>query len=197
MSYTRLSITATPGRNYPAFQPKDLWEPLSPRPDNGPFTEQSVTALPGQIHSFSAKDLWEPFEPRPDNGPFTDQSVTAVPGKRHSFLAKDLWEPLSPRPGGLYTALSVTALPGKRYSLLGEAAVKRITALQVYALPGKPQVFLAKTEVPVVEPVLPDEGGGGDERRASALELQNKLLREDQEVLEFIMTATGSGILEN
>ena len=91
MAYTRLSVTATPGKPY-SFTAKTEAPEVVPEagPHTGLFTELSVTALPGQRHSFSAKTEAEtPAAPSGDHtGLFTALSVLALPGMRHSFSAK-------------------------------------------------------------------------------------------------------------
>jgi len=74
---TALSVAATPGRmrlSSGYVGPKGA----------GPFTELSVMALPGGIHSFSPKASASPK----GVGLFTELSVMALPGRIHSFIAK-------------------------------------------------------------------------------------------------------------
>ena len=160
MPRTRLSITALPGRNYAAFQPKDFWDPDSPRPADISFTALSVTATPGRQYN---------FEPRSKiDQRFTELSVIAVPGRQHTFLAKSPAVPPAGRPPGIFTQLSVVALPGKRFA------------------------FLAKAEAPIVVPDVTKKFSlhGADQQRHALL------LRDDEEILEFIVTITTAGLLE-
>ena len=70
------------------------------------YTELSVTATPGAVHSFTAKT---PASENEHIGQFTELSIIALPGGRHVFLPKELIEPTPPVPsieyhggGGIY-----------------------------------------------------------------------------------------------
>ena len=93
MATTQLSPSAIPGKRY-SFSPK---APAAGA-HTGTFTELSVTATPGPIHSFSAKDAAAP-ESGPHTGLFTELSIFALPGQRHSFSAKTPFiAPVTPEP---------------------------------------------------------------------------------------------------
>jgi hypothetical protein len=55
VSTTRLSITATPGKNYRGFTPKTAAGPPSGPHTGGPFTQLQVYGVPGQRFAFTAK----------------------------------------------------------------------------------------------------------------------------------------------
>ena len=86
MAYTRLSLTATPGKPYLGFLAKAEAIPEA-GPHTGLFTALSVMGTPGPIHSFLAKTPYVPGA-GVHTGLFTALSVMAVPGMRHTFLAK-------------------------------------------------------------------------------------------------------------
>ena len=152
-------------------------------------TAQSVTATPGKPHWFGAKTEAVSLTPRDDTR-FTELSNSALVGKIHSFLAKtEAIPPGTPRGVDRFTQLSTTALPGKQY-LFPAVPAEQVTALQVYALPGKRRIFLAKTEAG--ELVRKKFSLHGAEQQHRQL-----LLRQDEEILEFIITVTTSGLLEH
>lgn len=126
------------------------------------YTQLSVTATPGGIHTFSAKTKGGGF--------FTALSVAALPGKPHVFL---------PKAGthiGLFTALSVIALPGVIRSFAAKTAVVPIPSPIVYAGGGG--------GVGYVDRVYRDYEW---ERKAKRRE---EILRDDQEILEMISMIT-------
>jgi len=161
MPYTRLSITATPGRNY-SFSAKDLWDPDTPRPADILFTNISVTATPGRRYNFSPRGKVSKR--------FTELSIQAIPGRIHSFIAKD---PATPPPG---------RPPGE------------FTALQLYAVPGKRKLFLAKTEAEIIAVSTAEEIMGPPDQD---FRFYNRVIREDDEILTFILNAVTSGILDS
>ncbi|GAI53071.1 unnamed protein product [marine sediment metagenome] len=92
MATTRLSPSATPGRNY-NFTAKGV---PATGPHTGDFTRLSTTATPGKRYSFTAKTSVGAH-----SGTFTRLSITATPGRRYSFNAKDAVEvvvEIGPRP---------------------------------------------------------------------------------------------------
>ena len=152
-------------------------------------TAQSVTATPGKPHWFGAKTEAAGSTPRDDTR-FTELSNSALAGKIHSFLAKtEAVLPGTPRGTDRFTQLSTMALPGKQY-LFQEEGAEQVTALQVYALPGKRRVFLAKTESGELIKKKFSLHGADQQRHAL-------LLRDDEEILEFIVTITTAGLLEH
>ena len=156
MSYTRLSLTATSGRNYSTFQAKAA--STAERHHEHTFTRLSVTATPGRQYILGHHS----------GRKFTELSVQAVPGRQHNFIAKTPAVPPAGRPPGIFTQLSVVALPGKRFA------------------------FLAKAEAPIVVPDVTKKFSlhGADQQRHALL------LRDDEEILEFIVTITTAGLLE-
>lgn len=78
MATTRLSTTATPGRNY-SFSPKSG----SPGPHTGEFTKLSTIAVPGRKQTFAPKS-----PAAGHTGEFTKLSTIAVPGRKQNFVAK-------------------------------------------------------------------------------------------------------------
>ena len=120
---------------------------------------------------------------------FTELSSSALPGRLHTFVAKtEAVLPGTPRGVDRFTQLSTMALPGKQY-LFPEVGAEQVTALQVYALPGKRRVFLAKTESGELIKKKFSLHGADQQRHAL-------LLRDDEEILEFIVTITTAGLLE-
>ena len=156
MPYTRLSTTASPGRNYAAFQAKAISTKARDHEDS--FTRLSVTATPGRRYILG----------KHSGKVFTELSVQAVPGRQHNFIAKTPAVPPAGRPPGEFTAL------------------------QVYALPGKRLTFIAKTETVTTPEEKKKFSLHGAEQQYRQL-----LLRQDEEILEFIITVTTSGLLEH
>ena len=115
-----------------------------------------------------------------------------------------------------YTQLAPTAIPGRRYSFVAKFAatgphIGTFTALSVMALPGPLRSFLAKTEVIIIPPVIPPtpSGGGGggayayardyaeyDSKYKMAEAHRQKVLRDDEELLEILAMVLNIGILE-
>lgn len=85
-TYTRLSLSATPGRPYLGFVAKAEAIPAS-GPHIGLFTALSVTVTPGPIHSFLAKTPYVPGG-GVHTGRFTALSVLGLPGGVRVFSAK-------------------------------------------------------------------------------------------------------------
>ena len=170
-------------------------------------TAQTVTATPGKPHWFGAKTEAAGSTPRDDTR-FTELSNSALAGKIHSFSAKtEAILPGTPRGTDRFTQLSTTALPGKQY-LFPVAGARQVTALQTYALPGRRFSFLPKTEAEVpVEPEVPIEvskGGGWpvgrrwdeDTRKRKVIQLKESEEYRERDIIDFIITVTSSGILE-
>lgn len=79
MAVTRLSVAATPGRNY-SFSAKAS----ATGEHTGEFTHLSVAATPGPKSSFTAKTAADVGH----SGEFTHLGPTGTPSRRYSFTAK-------------------------------------------------------------------------------------------------------------
>ena len=155
---------------------------------DGRFTAQSVTATPGRRYAgFVAKT---PAVLVSHVGLFTKLSVMAVPGGRYTSRASRL----------KLTALSVIALPGQRQNFIAKTSAVLVpheglfTALQVIAVPGKRTVFLAKTEAEIIAVSAAEEIMGPPDQD---FRFYNRVIREDDEILTFILNAVTSGILDS
>ena len=128
------------------------------------FTALSPIGLPGAIHSFNSKTLTGSIDK--DIGPFTELSVIGLPGQPHSFTGK------TPSSGGTkgvgpFTALSVMGLPG---------AISSFAPKTEYVIPEE-EIFVATVS-----------SGGAISRQAIRLDFPKKLNKDDQDILEFIVT---------
>lgn len=137
-------------------------------------TALSVTATPGKPHSFLPKTEAVP-ESGPHTGTFTELSVTAIPGKIHSFSAKSPVAPVSGPHEGEFTALSVTATPGMRHTFVAKAAAAVAVVARDYGGEQFPEKFVIS--------------------QAKAQELQEKIVRDDNEIMEILAILLGSEIL--
>ena len=169
-------------------------------------TQLTPYALSGKPYSFVAKDEAVALNTPRDDTRYTELSNSALAGKIHSFSAKtEAILPGTPRGTDRFTQLSTTALPRKQYLFpVAGAGAEQVTTLQAYALPGKRFSFLAKTEADV-EPEVPikvSKGGGWPipnpwrERKKKILQLQENEEYRERDIIDFIVTITSSGMLE-
>jgi hypothetical protein len=167
MPYTRLSITALPGRNYAGFVAKAF--AISPK-GAGEITTLSVTATPGRKYQIGGRQV---------GAGFTELSVTATPGAKHSFAPKGATVVVPHE--GEFTQLSVIALPGGRHVFLAKAEAPIV----------EPPI-----EPPVILPGGGVVSGADDLHMEYSERKRELLLREDEEIVEIISIIVSSGILE-
>ena len=152
------------------------------------YTGLSVIAVPGaDDYTFSPKK--SAVLPRPFGYDYTELSVIGVPGPIRQFGHS-----------GAFTELSAISTPGTIRAFLHKKPADIIphegefTALQVYALPGKRRVFLAKTEAEIIAVSTAEEIMGPPDQD---FRFYNRVIREDDEILTFILNAVTSGILDS
>ena len=140
-------------------------------------TTLSIIGTPGKPQSFSPKAPASGAGPH--TGTFTELSVTATPGPIHSFSAKDEAAAPSGPHTGLFTALSNLALPGQRHSFSAKTEAIIVTP------PKSPEVYLA-----------PRGGGGYAEPEKRLESRRDRILKEDDEIMQLVAQIVASGLLE-